>query len=223
MIESRSGVMPEFPGSPYCPVKSFEMYISKLHPLCTSLWQRPKESFSDDDTVWYCNSRLGEKTLPKFMTKLSERAKLSQIYTNHSIRATGATLLTKSMFNPSQIIGSVSHCLSENWYRRENCNGACNGIKYNPQNSAVLALSPPETTVKECTSIVPIMQECGGSTAISELQGLNISDLFTDFPSSSLQTETNISNVQNKPILPAFSGCTIGTINFNFTASKWQF
>jgi hypothetical protein len=48
-----------------------------------------------------------------------------------------------------------------------------------------------------CTSIVPIMQECGGSATISELQGLNISDLFTDFSSSSLQTETNISNVQN--------------------------
>jgi hypothetical protein len=57
-------------------------------------------------------------------------------------------------------------------------------------------------------------QERGGSAAISELQGFNISDLFTDFPSSSLQTETNISNVQNKPILPVFSGCTIGTINF---------
>jgi hypothetical protein len=36
---------------PYCPVKSFEMYISKLHPLCISLWQRPKESFSDDDAT----------------------------------------------------------------------------------------------------------------------------------------------------------------------------
>jgi hypothetical protein len=84
----------------------------------------------------------------------------------------------------------------------------------------LLALSPPETTVKECTSIVPIMQEFGGSAAFSELQGLNISDLFTDFPSSSFQTQTNISNVQNKPILPAFSGCTIGTINFNFNVSK---
>jgi hypothetical protein len=53
------------------------------------------------------------------------------------------------------------------------------------------------------------MQECGGSAAISELQGLNISDQFIDFPSSSLQTKTNISNVQNKPILKAFSRCTI--------------
>ena len=101
--------MPEFSGSPYCPVKSFEMYISKLHPLCTRLWQRPKELFSDDDTVWYCNSRLGEKTLAKFMTKLSEGAKFSQIYTNHSIRATGATILTKSMFNLSQIMAVTGH------------------------------------------------------------------------------------------------------------------
>ena len=74
-----------------------------------------------------------------------------------------------------------------------------------PENSSLLALSPPATTVKECTSIVPIMQECGGSAAISELQGFNTSDLFTDFHSNSLQTETNISNVQNEPILPAFS------------------
>ncbi|VDI60387.1 Hypothetical predicted protein [Mytilus galloprovincialis] len=72
--ELTSGVMPKFPGSPYCPVKSYETYISKLHPLCTSLWQRPKESFNDEDTIWYCNSRLGEKTLAKFMTKLSEGA-----------------------------------------------------------------------------------------------------------------------------------------------------
>jgi hypothetical protein len=74
-----------------------------------------------------------------------------------------------------------------------------------PENSRLLAMPPPETTVKECTSIVPIMQECGGSAAISELQGFNTSDLFIDFHSSSLQTETNISNVQNEPILPAFS------------------
>ena len=89
-----------------------------------------------------------------------------------------------------------------------------------PENSCLLAMPPPEMTVKECTSIVPIMQECGDSSAISELQGFNTSDLFTDFHSSSLQTETNISNVQNEPILPPFSGCTIGKINFSFNVSK---
>jgi hypothetical protein len=43
------------------------------------------------------------------MPRLSEGAKLSQIYTNHSIRATGATILTKSMFNPSQLMAVTGH------------------------------------------------------------------------------------------------------------------
>ena len=46
------------------------------------------------------------------MTKLSEAlegAKLFQIYTNHSIRATGATILTKSMSSPSQIMAVTGH------------------------------------------------------------------------------------------------------------------
>ena len=167
------------------------------------------------------------------MTKLSEEAKLSQIYTNYSIRATGATMLEKSMFNPSQIMAVTGHksVQSLTVYQRTDIEekiamGHAMGKSLTPKNSAVLALPPPENSSlfalppPECTSIVPIMQECGGSAAISELQGLNISDQFIDFPSSSLQTKTNISNVQNKPILKAFSRCTIGTINFNFTASK---
>lgn len=107
--ESTSGVMPEFPGSTYCPVKSFETYVENLNPLCDSLRQRPKESFTEDEAVWYCNSCLGEKILAKFMSKLSEKAGLSQIYTNHSVRATGATILTKSMFSPSQIMSVTGH------------------------------------------------------------------------------------------------------------------
>lgn len=43
--ESSSGIMPENPDSPLCPVKSFKLYFSKLHPGCDSLWQRPRDSF----------------------------------------------------------------------------------------------------------------------------------------------------------------------------------
>lgn len=43
------------------------------------------------------------------MKKLSEGAKRSQIYTNHSIRVTGASILTKSMLNPSQIMAVTGH------------------------------------------------------------------------------------------------------------------
>ncbi|CAE1325125.1 unnamed protein product [Acanthosepion pharaonis] len=34
-------LMPELVDTPLCPVKSFEKYLSKLHPLCDRLWQRP--------------------------------------------------------------------------------------------------------------------------------------------------------------------------------------
>ena len=62
-------------------------------------------------TIQYGIATLDQekKTLAKFMTKLSEEAKLSQIYTNYSIRATGATMLEKSMFNPSRIMAVTGH------------------------------------------------------------------------------------------------------------------
>ena len=59
------GRMYERPNSPYCPVKTFELYLSKLNPSLSCLWQRPKahESFSESDKVWYCNAPLGKNTL----------------------------------------------------------------------------------------------------------------------------------------------------------------
>ena len=55
--------MYERPKSPYCPVKTFELYLSQLNPSLSCLWQRPsaRESFSERDVVWYCNAPLGKK------------------------------------------------------------------------------------------------------------------------------------------------------------------
>ena len=33
-----TAMMPEQPDSPFCPVRSFEKYLSKLHPICNNLW-----------------------------------------------------------------------------------------------------------------------------------------------------------------------------------------
>jgi hypothetical protein len=63
----------------------------------------------ESDAAWYCNSTVGEKTLGKFMSKVSSACKLTVIYTNHSIRATGATLLSKSGFNHAQIMSVTGH------------------------------------------------------------------------------------------------------------------
>lgn len=50
-----------------------------------------------------------KKKLSTFLSRISKAAGLSEIYTNHSIRATGASILSKSMFGPSQIMAVTGH------------------------------------------------------------------------------------------------------------------
>ena len=107
--ESYSGIMPENPSSPLCPVKSFKLYFSKLHPDCDRLWQRPKNSFLEEDRSWYYNVPVGQKTLSGFMTKISKLVNLPTNYTNHCIRATGATLLSRTGYNNAQIMAITGH------------------------------------------------------------------------------------------------------------------
>jgi hypothetical protein len=107
--EKTSAIMPENPGSEFCPVLSYEKYVSKLNPNCEKLWQRPKDEFCDDDQIWYNNVPVGEKTLGSFMSVLSKKCDLSQTYTNHSIRVTGATILAKHSYCHSQIMAITGH------------------------------------------------------------------------------------------------------------------
>ena len=55
--------MYEEQGSLRCPVASFEKYLSKLHPKCSSLWQRPLNTYELEDNVWYFNAPLGKSKL----------------------------------------------------------------------------------------------------------------------------------------------------------------
>ncbi len=45
--ENFSGFMPESKDWDLCPVKSFLFYLGVLHPLCDSLWQRPRNATPD--------------------------------------------------------------------------------------------------------------------------------------------------------------------------------
>ena len=48
-----------------CPVRAFELYLSKLNPSLDLLWQRSNafDNFNESDSVWYCNALLGKNTL----------------------------------------------------------------------------------------------------------------------------------------------------------------
>ena len=102
--ERYSAFMPECPGDPKCPVASFEKMLSLLNPECKSLWQRPKDVFRTEDTVWFHNKAVGEKLLKRFMKNLSVSHNLSQAYSNHSIRVTGGSILSRLQYGGRQIM-----------------------------------------------------------------------------------------------------------------------
>ena len=96
------GVMPSFHSSDLCPVKSFSKYLNCLHPGYTSLWQRPKDSFADDDLTWYYKFPIGFNKLSSFMPDLSKKLKLNRVCTTIDI-------LSNASFNPYLIMSVSGH------------------------------------------------------------------------------------------------------------------
>lgn len=95
----------------YCPIRSYEIYIGHLHPEIDALWQQPlkKKPADPDQIIWYKKERLGHNPLDSFMGKLSKKVGLSQHYTNHCIRVTGATNLYRKHYTPKQIMSVTGH------------------------------------------------------------------------------------------------------------------
>ena len=54
-----------------CPVKSFEFYLSKLHPMQPRLFQQPRKKTSENSVTWYGKSPIGEKALQQMMANIS--------------------------------------------------------------------------------------------------------------------------------------------------------
>ena len=98
-----------FTDSPIDPVALFQFYTSKLNKKNPFLWQRPKRKVRGDDDEWFDNIPIGPHPLENFMKKLSEKAGLSQIYTNHCIRATVITQLDKAGFEARHIRAVSGH------------------------------------------------------------------------------------------------------------------
>ena len=92
-----------------CPVKAFQRCMYNLHPDNNNLWQKPKKFFPVYRLPWYNNVKVGHNTHEKFMSNLSENAKLSKRYTNHCLRVTRITSLTRDHFTLKQIMSITGH------------------------------------------------------------------------------------------------------------------
>ncbi|MCP3929111.1 MAG: DUF3504 domain-containing protein, partial [Bacteroidetes bacterium] len=95
-----------------CPVTSLKRYLSKLEPQCDVLFTFPKvgKGFKPEESnTWYSKRPIGKNTLGKFMHRISQRLQLSQMYTNHSIRATTITQLSNAGFEARSIMRVTGH------------------------------------------------------------------------------------------------------------------
>ena len=99
----------ELPDNPKCPVKNFRDYIFHLHPLENSFWQRPLESFTPEQSIWYYRAPLGEKPLGNMMAKMSLKYGLSERYTNHSVRVTALQLLDDNNIKDRHVVRVSGH------------------------------------------------------------------------------------------------------------------
>ena len=97
------------PGDPLCPVLSYKSYLERLHPQLDELWQRPRDSYEENEQIWYCRSALGKNMLARMMPDISEQAKLSFRYTNHSVRATAITDLDDAGIEARHIMRASGH------------------------------------------------------------------------------------------------------------------
>lgn len=92
-----------------CPVTSFEKYVKKCNAKCDAFFQHTKPTFLDTDTERFDNKPIGKNTFGNFIVNLSNYVELSEIYTNHSIRATTITVLNRYGFNDRDIISVSGH------------------------------------------------------------------------------------------------------------------
>ena len=89
-------------------MNSYELYISKLNPGIDPLFQTPKKVY-DTNGCWFKCEPLGKNVITKTMPTLSRKAGLSQVYTNHCVRASTVTALHKAGIEGRRICQLTKH------------------------------------------------------------------------------------------------------------------
>ncbi|VDI00558.1 Hypothetical predicted protein [Mytilus galloprovincialis] len=90
-----------------CPANSSDLYLSKLSQKCSAFFQQTLVNPRSD--CWYAAHPIGKNKLASWMSRISKRADLSKIYTNHCIKATVATVLSRQGVDLLKIMSVTGH------------------------------------------------------------------------------------------------------------------
>lgn len=106
--EVKTQIMFENKSDENCPVKSFELYVSKLHPKQPAFFQRPNARYRNKP-YWYVNAPIGVNTIGNMLKSISIDAQTSQLYTNHCLKATTVTVLKQAGMSSKDIMSVSGH------------------------------------------------------------------------------------------------------------------
>ena len=241
-----AGVMPENRDDKMCPVRSFRMYQDHLHPENPFMWQKSLEKPNKmNPAIWYGRQHLGKHTLAKFMSDISTNCHLSKMYTNHSIRVTGTTILTRMRFSASEIMSVTGHKSVQSLARYQRTQDKTkiqmgnvmhasmttseDNIQNQIQQNKVPALLYKEPTTAAVAPVVKqkenINQELVPFEANFEESNVSdfdlmaiINDIEKEEDTTKTQpvaTTTATSNVLNNIPKSMFANCTIQNVTFN--------
>ena len=86
------GNMLEVINSSRCPVKTTENFLKHLNPKLNCLFQRPRERSAkfnpEQESIWYCNSPVGESTLANMMKTMCGRYDMRQLVSLQILQTT---------------------------------------------------------------------------------------------------------------------------------------
>ncbi|XP_033641142.1 probable fumarate hydratase, mitochondrial isoform X1 [Asterias rubens] len=167
--EMSSGFMDEFPGSNTCPVSSFEMYLSKLHPKCPdTLWQRPLP-VRPESGPWYSCVPVGIHTLGNKIKTISTKAGCSRVYTNHCLGLRATSVLDGTGFANRNIRAKCDD-------RRRQMSAALASQTLNRQQES------PQQEVPSDDDILCLQQHEDRTSNLGFQQHVHIDRLVTPFP-----------------------------------------
>jgi hypothetical protein len=185
----------------YCPVASFELYISKLHPDCDAFLQRPDPRWQYKP-YWFVNAPLGCHTINNMVKNICKDAGTSEEYTNHCIRATTTTVLKKAGVAVHDIMAVTGH---------RNV-GSVQSYVQEPDTSERLAMSDILAKFGKSDTAVSIPQSKATSTATATVTSTSDS-VSTEIVSHSINLDHNASGV--------FAGANFaGPVTINIQVNK---
>ena len=239
-----TGFMPEMRGDKMCPVTSYLRYINALSPRSEKLWQILKfDHFPTDRSTTYYYGNMGHNKLDSFVSDVCKLVGTPK-YTNHCLRVTAVTNLSRENYSNKQIMSITGHKSSSSLEIYQKVN-ASEKLDMGQSLAGSLTKTPNQCKRKSTSTVSSNNQETNkenielpkkivsipdetdpdfnfNAEDILQIveqcersnQEYTVSNVNSNNSNNNLTMTSNVIQ-ERSPNVPSFSYCKIGNITFN--------